>query len=247
MAAKPAKRIRIKVRVILQDIKAGISSEALRQKYGLSQRSLEKVIGALLQKELVTLEDLASLLVKKVAPTKTVNAQYFLASFRECPDDFFLMKEFSINPKQLQKIYDTLIERRELSEYEYYARERKAPELEESEQNESEDSTLVNLYEDVTGALGDYVMEDRCRSEQELTSTSPFVTSVASLNIGYSSNNANKSNGSSASKCPNCSKPRTMETDDTCAYCGILYSKYDKTQRSKGVAIWRDINSREIE
>ena len=239
MAPKSEKRIRVKVKEILQDIKAGHGGEALKNKYGLSQQSLQKIIGSLLQREMVTLADLKTLLSKKVTKTKTVSAKMFLALFRESSDDFYLMDKLNINVTQLQQIYDTLIENKALSEYEYYSRERKAPELEEAAMLEAEDSTMVNLYEEKTTDLGDYVMAAK-------NSSATPVTSLASVNIGYSSEKTDNSGNGKGSHCPNCGKPKTLSFQETCFHCGILFSKFKATDESTDVSVWRDANTRDI-
>jgi hypothetical protein len=102
------------------------------------------------------LERLRNSLAKRDIPNESVgpepekrliNAKQFLAAFRAASDDYHLMSEFSLSPKQLKKIYKALVEKGLLSEYEYYYRQVKAPELDEPTDAVLSTSTVVSLIE----------------------------------------------------------------------------------------------------
>ena len=73
----------------------------------------------------------ANPLVQVEAKRIHINAREFLEAFRDRSDDYYLMRKFSLKPKHLRKIYDQLMERGLLTEYEYNDREKKSLEVEE--------------------------------------------------------------------------------------------------------------------
>ncbi len=214
--------IRVKAGDIVKDIRAGLGDTALMEKYRLSVRSLLKVLIALLDKGLITREELGSFDTPPPNQAGSIKVSEFLASFRRNPDDFYLMEKYSLRPQQLKRIYDALVEKRLLSEYEYNYRERKAPELEEPVTAESEDSTAVDLSGEVSESLRRELItpglsENIVPSEQP--ESGPRRTTEARL-------------------CPNCRKPVDASSPDTCVHCGIVFAKYREQGKYKGVAIW---------
>ncbi len=89
---------------------------------------------------------------------KTVKAKEFVSLFRKKPDDVYLMEWYSITVKQLAKIYSALIEKGLMSEYEYHQRERKAPELEDTELPPMAASVTVRVIEEPSEALTERMM-----------------------------------------------------------------------------------------
>lgn len=223
MSAQRRRRIRISAKELIRDIKTGQGVAVIMEKYGLSQSSMSKVLAALLERRLVSKADLRSLGRQPSSAVKTVSAGEFLACLKDTSDDYVLMREYGLNPEQLKEIYDTLIEKGLLSEYEYYARDTKAPELEQPAPPDAEDSTAVDLLQDLAGTPRDYVMTARSGS---------VVTSVASLSAQPSSTNVADCSIPGTSSCPNCSEPVGSVSEDTCAHCGIVFSKFEQVRRS---------------
>lgn len=90
---------------------------------------------------------------------RIINAKEFLALFRARPDDFYLSEKYGISLNQLRRVYDALIAKGWLSEFEYNQREIKAPELEECAPPQLSISTAVSLVEKPSEALTEHILK----------------------------------------------------------------------------------------
>jgi hypothetical protein len=172
---------------------------------------------------------------------KLVIARQFLMSFRERPDDIYLMDKYSLNPKQLKKVYNALIEKGWLEEYEYHTRDRKAPELEEPTVNLGDMSTNVT----VKGSFTEDTLElYRSHSSLNLTQTDGRGRTQGVPPAGRSS--AQKSPGATGQiklvphddLCPNCRREKHPSSPDSCIACGVVFSKYAAIKKKTAVPIW---------
>ncbi len=147
---------RLRIGQLVDDLRKGTEDEEIREKYGLAQDILEKIKDALVQRGLLPKDKRQSrqtpCAVEQSNTQKSIDAKQFLLSFRQNPDDVHLMKEHSLKPAQLKLIYELLIQKGLLSEYEYRHRAIKVPELEEPTENPLLISNQVNLIEDVSDA-----------------------------------------------------------------------------------------------
>lgn len=235
------KKIRIDAVAIVRDIRQGAAVEALMEKYGLSLPSLFKVKRVLLEKGLVSSQELDYLTHAEAPSGKSLSPKEFLESFRRRPDDLHLMERYVLKANDLKRIYEKLIQAGLLSEYEYHSRERKAPELEEPANTISEDSTEVTLMTNDFGA--------ECAIRERGRDTTPRKTypndSLASATSSTSSRILRSKGtapgvkeGSTPRLCPRCCRPRHPSSSETCIYCGVIFSKAKHDAKYEGVTIW---------
>ncbi len=169
-------------------------------------------------------------------PQKTINARDFLASFRKKPDDFRLLEEFSIMPKQLKRIYSALIEKGLLSEYEYNQREAKLPELEGCGRPQIPASMAVGLIEEPSEALTEHVLNLGYSLDTNLAK----ALSDAIDNKKLSKSKAIKTDEEAPKLCPKCHKPKHPSSPDECIYCGVVFAKIEVKNEKGRVSIWPD-------
>jgi hypothetical protein len=238
-------KIKVNGRVIVGDIRARASLISLMEKHGLSYTSLLKTRDILLEKGLVAREELEYLHLADTPHRTTVPAKEFLASFRSRPDDFHLMDRFGLTRKDLRRIYERLIQAGLLSEYEYYCRDKKAPEPEESHTNVSDDSTEVTLLKSVfNGGCGvDSVEEEfsprslhanETRVEKAPSTTRPKRPLGRALTSG-----AGMIEETTLAMCPNCGCPSDESSPDACVCCGIVFSKIKRIPANKRTPLWQ--------
>ena len=167
---------------------------------------------------------------------RIVKAKYFVAAFRKRPDDFYLMEVFELKPKHLKKLYQALMERGWLSEYEYLAREAKYPGLDELPELTAAFSTTVTIIEDSTvtekphlyGAQTGVEVNSRAlaadTSTQERVQTYEEHASQDSLVPGA---------------CPVCGCRVHQSSPDECLACGIVFSKMNNHPRFRSLSMKR--------
>jgi len=214
------------------------------EKHNLSYLNLLKVRSLLVERGYVTPEAYDYLNLPEAPFRQTVAAKEFLASFRDRPDDMHLMEKYTLTTKDLQGIYDTLILAGLLSEYEYHARDRKAPDLEEIADTGSEDSTEVTLLNSS--------LELKCAVPERGHDVEPRKSfpraSVASRGVSaehqhsgskFDSPTAAGTCQQNLSKpCPKCGQASHPSTPDVCIYCGVVFSKAKQDPKYEGVAMW---------
>jgi len=222
------KRVRVSAKDFLHHIRNGATDQVLMDKYDLSPRSLSKVKRALLERGLASPAELGISHTLPEAPKNRVNAKTFLQDFRKCPDDLFLMKKYSISVEQLQKVYQILIEKGLLDEYEYHCRDRKAPELTGVETVPPEDLTAVSLVEDLSGSLRDYFA----------IPASSLTKSRARASRKHASSSSDPSPGKPRQVCPNCGKLLGPDAGTSCIHCGVVFTKAEERCRQDKIAIW---------
>jgi hypothetical protein len=238
------KKIRVNARAIVGDIREHVGLKSLMEKHGLSYRHSLKVKEMLLEKGLVTREELDYLNPADASAQITVSAKEFLASFRNRPDDFYLMNRFRLTAKDLRTVYEGLIQAGLLAEYEYHCRDAKAPELEEPFTNVSEASTEVTLIRSVfDGGWGVY------RAKEEAPPRPSYPDEIR----GCKSSKAKPLNRlarpiassddvdeeTTLAVCPNCGCPSDASSPRECVCCGIIFSKHRRVPKSKRTPIWQ--------
>lgn len=88
--------------LFIADIRAGMTDQDLREKYGLSRKGL-KLQKAVIRGEIERAKAAA------VAPRITVNAHRALCCIRSGLDDETMMEEFNLTYRQLQRLFRKLI------------------------------------------------------------------------------------------------------------------------------------------
>jgi hypothetical protein len=181
---------------------------------------------------------------------KIVKAKVFVASFRERPDDFFLMEQFGLTPKHLQKVYKALLDKGLLAEYEYHARENKSPAVEAVSEPTLSLSTAVSLLEDPTTTQKVWNLEEVLTSSADRSETdevAPRVSTPESAKVAAPApigskrepkKKADSENRYLPTVCPNCRHRVHRSSPDTCLVCGVIFSKIKKHPRFEGVSIW---------
>ncbi len=144
------------------------------------------------------------------AKRRSVNAKEFLAAFRELPDDYYLMGKFSLKPKHLRRIYDQLMERGLLAEYEYHSRDGRSPEVEQTGTNpfKTRDKSTASPSE----------------AHSHQSPASGGTSTVVELQV--------------SEFCPNCNRSKHPDHPDSCPYCGVVFAKMKQTEGSNKVVVW---------
>jgi hypothetical protein len=239
------RKIKVNGKAIVDDIKVRASLISLMEKHGLSYSSLLKTRDILLEKGLVTREELEYLHLADTPRRTTVPAKEFLASFRSRPDDFHLMDRFGLTRKDLRRIYERLIQAGLLSEYEYYCRDKKAPEPEEPHTNASEDSTEVTLLRSVLdGGGGVDRVEAKAPpsglSAREARAEEAPATTRSKRPLGRAlTSGAGMIEETTLAICPNCGCPSDESSPDACVCCGIVFSKIKRIPANKRTPLWQ--------
>jgi len=238
------KTIRVNGAAVVRDIRQHTGLKTIMEKHSLSYPNLLKVRSLLVERGHLTPEAFDYLNLPEVPFRQTVSAKDFLASFRDRPDDLYLMEKYMLTAKDLQGIYDTLILAGLLSEYEYHARDRKAPELQGEAGTGAEDSTQITLLN--SG------LEMKCAVPERGHDVAPRKSfpsdSVASTGVSAEHQHAGPKFDSPAAAgtgqqnlskpCPKCGQASDLSSPDVCIYCGVVFSKAKQDPKYDGVAIW---------
>jgi hypothetical protein len=234
------------VKAVADQLRIGASDEDIIRTYGISRDSIDKLRKALADRGLLTCHDREvskSSCAKK--PKKSIDAKKFLASFRAASDDSQLMQEYGLNPKQLKHIYKALIEKGLLSEYEYYYRQRKAPELDEPTENLADASTKVSLVESISDETRRlYSIEHAQMSKSASDRDSQNADAVSGGNRRDERSTPGSLDKDRAGYCPRCHRPKDSSSPDTCIHCGVIYSKFARRAQGSGISMW-DFDFRE--
>jgi hypothetical protein len=251
------KKVVISTRQIIADIRARIGDAALMEKYTLSPRSLINLKKELLDRGLITPEDIRPSRTPPNPQRKALSAREFVDDFRQNPNDDYLMKRYNLTPPQLHTVYKKLIENRLLSEYEYYMREGTSTKVDEPPVSPQPISSVVAEME---RAAKSPVSEGR--SSREALPTE-FFKDYSGIRIGQ--NQANEAVDLdpdappqrppdqlrplrdqstvvqlvTCELCPNCARPREDPSLESCVYCGIVFAKAGKRIASRNIHIWR--------
>lgn len=231
-------KIRVNACEFIEDVRSGKSDGELMERFGLSVRSLPKVKQELVKRNLLSREEAGAMESTPVTPKIAIKAKEFLERFGSLPDDAALMDAYSITPTQLLLIYQTLIKKGLLSEYEYEHRAGKSPELEMISTPAREDSTSVTLKASISGNVFGHSETSANHSE--------FGRRTGPIGSSASNGDSEKTGVThrmhprhhEPEKCPKCGEPKHPSSPDECLLCGIIYSKYEQDPVLRGVAIW---------
>jgi ribosomal protein L32 len=146
------------------------------------------------------------------------------------------MRKYGLKPKQLKKVYNTLISRGALSEYEFHCRWGKAPELEEATASLTDSSTGVSLVESFSEETLRLFRSGRSAPQTE--EPPRHMPSRPSSQPPSRSKRRSNADEDAMERCPNCGRAKTSHSHDSCLYCGIVFSKMSHSEKYRGVAIW---------
>lgn len=234
------KKVRIPAGEFAEDIKSGAADSLLMEKYGLSPRSLEKAKTELLARGLLPIEGVARLDKREESPRSPTAARDFLESFSKTPDDYALMAQYSLKPHQLKVVYERLIKRGLLSEYQFNTRAVKAPEIDGEANPRREDSTSITWKTELVDTWKDS------------TEIRKFLLCLADGDVSQGGSGSQKDNGrtggvegsgctpAGGESCPKCGHPKDPSIRDSCSRCGIVYAKIDKIAGQERIGLWRN-------
>ncbi len=167
----------------------------------------------------------ANPLIQVEAKRIHINAREFLEAFRDRSDDYYLMRKFSLKPKHLRKIYDRLMERGLLAEYEYNHRDKKSLEVEEKTVSRATLSPVVLTPDSTSEAVGKFTTFPSESHSQP--SPAPHVSTGASTVVELRTTEL----------CPRCDRAKHPDYPDSCPYCGVVFAKIKQSEKSEKVAI----------
>ncbi len=239
------KKVQVDLKAIVKDIRDGKTDEEIKKKHNLSMTSLARIKKALMERNLISREQLKAQSGSGQPKVKSINIKEFLKDFTEKSDDTFLMTKYNLSATRLKNIYDKLIGKGLISEYEYHTRLVKTPELEDAEASPMAASTMIDLVENpATGsrASGWKV------SAAEIDLPDSFYKDHSIGGAGQTTDpqkGARKGDSSvvidlvGKESCPKCGHPKDPHiSSKSCAKCGVLFSKVKKqeprTNKPKG-------------
>ena len=166
----------------------------------------------------------ANPLVRTEAKRIHINAREFLEAFRDRSDDYRLMRKFSLKPKHLMKIYDQLMERGLLTEYEYDHREKKSPDVEEKTASRATPSPVVSTPDSPSEPVSTFTTfqsesHSQPSSAPHLSTNAPTVVELRTTEL-----------------CPKCDRAKHPDYPDSCPYCGVVFAKIKQTEKSEKMA-----------
>ncbi len=246
------KTVVINMKQAVEDIKARIGDAAMMEKYSLSARSLINLKKELLGRGLITPDDIRPSRKLPTPNRKTLKAKEFVNDFRDRPDDEYLMKKYGLSASELRTVYKKLIEKRWISEYEFYMREGIVPEVDEPTTSVSTYSQGAGLSQPTT-SMASVVTQSR-----ESGLPADFFKDHSGIRIGSSTKAVDLNPEETTVRvvravrdeltvvqlvttelCPNCARPKGDPSEESCAFCGIVYAKV-KRRSAKGPMIWSD-------
>lgn len=232
------KHIRVSAKEIVKDIQDGMSDGALMEKYGLSVRSLPKVKSELVKMGMTVPRAPASSNGCPVSGKISISAKDFIKSFRENSDDFALMERYALSPDLLKSVYEQLLSKGVLSEYEFYHRERKCAELREMELPEMEDSTAIDLTQGLYGALKDYHKIEDVPSRNLAAKRATWVEDGPFPSADPHARARGPRSRHATGPCPKCGRARSIEHEDSCPFCGVVFEKLKADKKRGGPSVW---------
>ena len=244
------KKVVISARQFIADLRARIGDTALREKYNLSPTSLLGLKKELLNRRLITPEDVRPSSEPPRPDRKALNAKQFAEEFRDHPDDFYLMDRYSLTPSQLRTVYRRLIERGVISEYEFHTRTTAAPEVDEASVIPVSATALLSAPSEepkVAAPVASRGVRDlpedfyRDFSGIKLGSTSQIPLDPA-RDAPLKGKESLKDQPTvvllTTELCPNCQRPKDDFTAESCPYCGIVFSKVKRGHGMPNITVW---------
>ncbi|MGO9119481.1 MAG: hypothetical protein ACLQPD_17965 [Desulfomonilaceae bacterium] len=188
----------------------------------------------------------------QAAPTtcsagKLIRAKEFLACFRQTPNDLHLMGKFCLSSKQFKKVYEALIEKGLLTEFEYNHREmstdkseslatRPNPQLDRATVREGRISEIRHMQrpsEEIHKSL-----ELCSNSSAKIDPLSRVQASSRHKQRTMRLERSNKSAFERPAFRPKCSHVTNPWSPDPCISCGVVFSKLRQTAKGQEVSIW---------
>jgi hypothetical protein len=233
------KKVQVDLRAILKDLRSGKTDEQIKKKHNLSLKSLVRIKKALLERNLITQEQLDKQSGGAEQPkVNAINIKEFVKDFTEQSDDNYLMEKYGLTAAKLKQVYDRLIGKGLITEYEYHTRQGKTPELAEAEASPMAASTMIDLMENpptVSRAsswrlssaeidLPDSFYKDHSIGKEPSTGApkdSPKPPDDSSTIIDLVGKEP----------CPKCGHPKDPHfSANTCPKCGLLFSKFKQQE-----------------
>ncbi len=252
------KRVVINAKEVCGEIRSGITDQELMLKYKLSPNTLGQLKKELLLRRLVTPQEIEAQSGAPVQARKKINAGRFLADFRERPDDLYLMEKYGLKLRQLKKVYDSLIAKHLLSEYEYEYRDTKAPGLDREIEAPPAASTVVSVVESA-----EFRQMSAQRAVRSGDLPEAFFRDYSGVKIGQSTGPPpgihrqasavadNRKTGFSTvveivdfECCPKCGVPKHVDSKDSCLSCGIVFAKARCSTKEAASHVPRDTRRR---
>ncbi len=258
------KRVVVSAKQFITDIRTGKTDERLMSDYQLSPSGLLQLKNELLSRRLISVSELKHQM-GPVRTRKKISAERFLYDFRQHPDDLYLMERYGLKPHQLKKVYQSLITRRLLSEFEYESRDVRDPAVDAERKpapavgQVGEASTVVSVVGQFEDSEAQFI--DRYR-DSELPAD--FFKDYSGVCIGKGAppdvpdyrdpSTQDKLRESSAkggrqrtvveiigADCsPNCGAVKNPAAEDSCLSCGVVFSKARSGPNVVSGAIWKD-------
>lgn len=258
------KRVVLNAKEFVADIRSGKTDQRLMSDYGLSSASLLKVKNELLNRRLISVSDLKN----QMGPVRTrrkINADRFLYEFRQRPDDLYLMEKYGLKPHHLRKVYQSLIKRHLLSEFEFESREVRVRAVDEERRpapavgQVGEASTVISVVGQSDYSEAQFI--DRYRDSQLPTD---FFKDYSGIPIGKTCPSDLPDFGSPPAEtgsripggwrgsqstvveiiggdyCPKCGALKNPASEDSCLSCGVVYSKAHHGTAKVVGASWKD-------
>jgi hypothetical protein len=242
------KKVAVKAREVVADIKSGKTDAELRQKYGLSPKSLLSLKKQLLAKNLVAPEDLppTSKDPQSGRHCNSIDVKEFLKDFRLRPDDLFLMAKYSLGPQLLDRVYRILIEKRLLTEYEWECREVRAQELIHEASPCEAASAMVATFErenhsgaGIAPSCHDHGLPQTFFQDYSGTKIQRAPADFTAYSAPEDDRPARSTSRGPARLlttvvevvttefCPRCKAPKSRDTLDSCLRCGVVFAKVE--------------------
>lgn len=229
------KKVQVDLKAIVRDLRNGKTDEEIKKRHNLSMTSLARIKKALLERKLISQEQLKAQSGSSQPKVKSINIKEFLKDFTEKSDDTFLMDKYNLSATRLKNIYDKLIGKGLISEYEYHTRLVKTPELEDVEATPMAASTMIDLVENpATGSrasgwkvsAAEIDLPDSFYKDHSIGAENKPTEPEKGAGKGDSSVIINLVGKES---CPKCGHPRDPHfASVSCAKCGVLFSKIKK-------------------
>jgi len=175
---------------------------------------------------------------------KLIRAKDFLACFRQNPDDLYLMQKFCLSPKQLSKVYQALIEKGLITEFEYHYLRGIPPVVSESRTagpnlGETTIKSGCSHTRGIEPKRGEshesrkYILESV--SKIESLSRSP-ISEPKPRNRMFE--RSGKGQFHRPHVCPKCRHTTDPCSPDVCMSCGVIFAKFRQTAKRQEVSVW---------
>lgn len=150
-----------------------------------------------------------------------------------------LMDKYGLSLRSLAKVKIKLLEKGLISGCGLVSSHSKQDrELGPSEFAESEESTTVDLLQDLTEKISLDSKLELSSTDLPAVSRSPTSRETRGRQDARCKSISRGRQDPAAGFCPQCGKERSSASEETCMHCGVVFAKYVQRLREMGVAIW---------